>query len=171
MGAQRAAWQVAFQAEAATFHSTHYASSLLDIIKAYERVPLDKVAAAARKHGYSITVLRLTFAAYNMQRSVGIGKSYSRLIVATCGITAGSISATAELKILLLDIINDTYTICRSVSLYLYVDDFTIEAHGDYFEACVAVSGATDFVVNALEMRQGLRVRQFLRVRERASPP
>ena len=33
MGSQRAAWQVAFQAEAAALKSEHYGQSLLDLVK------------------------------------------------------------------------------------------------------------------------------------------
>ena len=37
MCAQRAAWQVAFQAEAASLQSEHYGQSLLDLVKAFEK--------------------------------------------------------------------------------------------------------------------------------------
>ena len=71
MSAQRAAWQVAFQAETAALEHDDYAQALLDLVKAFEKVPHAKVARAARKHLYNLTVLRLTFAAYRLMRSVG----------------------------------------------------------------------------------------------------
>ena len=57
-GAQRAAWQVAFQAEAAAASGEDYAQALFDLVKAFEKVPHDRLVAAARRHGYCLTVLR-----------------------------------------------------------------------------------------------------------------
>ncbi len=76
MGAQRAAWQVAFRAESAALNHDHYAQPLLDVVKAFERVPHDRVVASAKKHSYNLCVLRLTFAAYRMQRSIGVNGSF-----------------------------------------------------------------------------------------------
>jgi len=110
MGAQRAAWQVAFRAENAALMQEQYAQALLDLVKAFEKVPHHLVYRAARKHGYNLWLLRLSIAAYRLPRTVGIEAVYSRLIVAVCGITAGSGFATTELRILLLDVIDST---CR----------------------------------------------------------
>eukprot|EP00973_Karenia_brevis_P068355 9508092-Karenia_brevis.AAC.1 len=55
MGAQRAAWQIAFQAEMAASQQNHYAQAHLDLVKAFEKIPHDKVVAAARKHKYNLT--------------------------------------------------------------------------------------------------------------------
>ena len=158
MGSQRAAWQVAFQAEAAALKSEHYGQSLLDLVKAFEKIPHHKVVAAARKHGYNLTILRLTFAAYRLPRSIGVEGIYSRMVIACCGITAGSGFATVELRALLLDVIDSTYVLWPSVRLVLMVDDITIDAEGAEIETRVAVAGATDFVVDMLENELELEV-------------
>jgi len=91
MGAQRAAWMVAFRAEAAGFDDMTYGQTLLDLVKAFEKMPHDRgVAAAARKHWYNMFLLRLTLAAYRHPRSIGVDGVYSRLVIAVCSITAGS---------------------------------------------------------------------------------
>ena len=158
MGAQRAAWQVAFQAEAAALRSEHYAQSLLDLVKAFEKVPHRRLAQAARKHGYNVTVLRLTLAAYRLPRSIGVSGIYSRMVVACCGITAGSGFATVELRVLLLDVIKDTYRVWPNIRLALMVDDLTIDADGDEVDTRTAVAGATDLVVGKLEGELELEV-------------
>ena len=145
MSAQRAAWQVAFQAESAALSKQHFAHSLLDLVKAFEKVPHYRVAMAARKHGYNLTVLRLTFAAYRINRVIGVLGVVSRQIKASNGITAGSAFAIAELRTLLLDMYDDTYKIWISIRLTLYVDDLTIEASGSHSDVRTSVAGATDF--------------------------
>eukprot|EP00974_Lingulodinium_polyedra_P042596 4089448-Lingulodinium_polyedra.AAC.1 len=82
MGAQRAAWQASYQAEGASLHKCSYAQSLLDLVKAFEKLPRCVLVGVARKHGYSLVVLRLTLAAYRIARSVGVEGVYSSLLVA-----------------------------------------------------------------------------------------
>ena len=158
MGSQRAAWQVAFQAEPAALKSEHYGQSLLDLVKAFEKIQHHKVVTAARKHGYNLTILRLTFAAYRLPRSIGVEGIYSRMVIACCGITSGSGFATVELRALLLDVIDSTYVLWPSVRLVLMVDDLTIDAEGAEIETRVAVAGATDFVADMLENQWELEV-------------
>jgi len=61
-GAQRAAWVAPFQAEAAAFNKFSHAVALLDLVK--------YLVPAARRHGYSIVLLRLSLAAYRSRRSL-----------------------------------------------------------------------------------------------------
>ena len=57
MGAQRAAWVAAFQAEAAACDQLSHVAALLDLVKAFERIPHAHLVRAARKHGYSLVVI------------------------------------------------------------------------------------------------------------------
>ena len=147
MSAQRAAWQAAFQAELAAKKLNSYAQALLDLVKAFEKVQHHIVKAAAKKHGYNLTILRLTFAAYRMARVVGVDGVMSRRIIAICGITAGSGTATTELRMLLLDIVDDTFVMWATVTLTVFVDDMSIESTGHHHDVKTNVAGATDFIV------------------------
>ena len=89
MGAQRATWQETFSVEGAKVRHKHFAATLLDLTKAFELVAHRLLAEAAQRHGYSIIVLRLTVAA-NRRPCHGVDGIYTALIVACCGITAGS---------------------------------------------------------------------------------
>ena len=151
MGAQRAAWQIAFRAEAAAVTSSDYAQALLDLDKASKKVRHRLVLAAAIKHGYNISILRLSFAAYRLPRRIGIDSTHSREVLATFGITAGSGFATTELRVLLLDVIDNTYSTWSMVKLSLYVGDLTIEASGDSHLVAATVTRATDSFINMLE--------------------
>jgi len=83
MGAQRAAWQAAYGAQTAATTGLYYAQSVLDLVKALERLPHWLIVAAATKHRCNLFVLRLSLAAYRLPRAIGIDGVYSRLVVAT----------------------------------------------------------------------------------------
>jgi len=151
MGAQRAAWQDAFAAESATLKGETFSHSLLDLVKAFEAVQHWTLVRAAHKHGYNVWLLRLSLQAYRIRRTICVEACFSRCVTATRGITAGSCFATSELRLLLLDIIDDTFTIWKTIEFSLYVDDATLSASGSQVYAAAVVAGATDFVVRRLE--------------------
>ena len=85
----------------------------------------------ARQKGYPMQVLRLALAAYRMPRSVGADGVYSRMVHATRGITAGSGTATVELSLLILQLLDILDVECPNVSAAVYVDDINLEATDD----------------------------------------
>ena len=78
-----------------------YAISLLDLVKAFETVPHAILARSAIALGFPAALIRLSLAAYRLARALGVDGAYSKLIVATRGITAGAGFATIELELLL----------------------------------------------------------------------
>ena len=96
MGAQRAAWQAAFRAEAAAAGHGEYGQILFDLVKAFEKIPRQHLVTAAARHGYDLRILRLSLAAYRIPRTIDIDGVASRCITAVLGIIAGSGYATAE---------------------------------------------------------------------------
>ena len=111
---------------------TFYAQTLLDLVKAFERVPHSLLVEAARRHGYNLWLRRLTLAAYRMARTIGVDGVFSRLLQATRGITAGSGFATTELRVLLIDIMDSTLGRWPMVRLVVYVDDLNGGTKGHY---------------------------------------
>ncbi len=159
MGAQRAAWQSAFHAELAAADQLAFAQAMLDLVKAFEKVPHEHLIQAVRALGFDLRLLRLSLAAYRLPRTVGIDGVYSRTIVAVLGITAGSVIATVELKILLFKVVTSTEKAWPMVRLSLYVDDMDIEAsHPSEAVARNTVAGATDHAVHLMEDELGLEV-------------
>ena len=115
-------------------------------------IPHQLFVSAARKHGFSPWILRLSLAAYRLPRAIGVEGVYSRLIIASRGITAGSGFAATELRILLLDVIDQTYQLFPSLELSVYVDDITPYYSGYSPSAVVQrVARATDFLVDTLQ--------------------
>ena len=73
MGAQRAAWAAAFTAENARHGGDEHAQALIDLVKAFEKIPHALLVKAAAKHNFPLRLLRLSLAAYRLQRAIGIG--------------------------------------------------------------------------------------------------
>ena len=72
-GAQLAAWKFAARAEAARLDRAECAAVLLDLEKAFDKVPHHHVVAAARKWQYPLKVLRLSLDGYRQRRVIGVG--------------------------------------------------------------------------------------------------
>ena len=153
MGAQRAAWMSSYRAEAAAKDGMHFTQSLLDLIKAFERLPHHLIVQAARRLGYCLTTLRLSLASYRLPRALGADGAYSRLVRATLGITAGAGFAAVELRILLHEVVTGTLRAWPLVTISLYVDDAALEVqHRSIRVAQAILAGATDQFVNHLQI-------------------
>jgi len=76
-GAQRAAWMAAFEAELAAAKGLDHAAALIDLVKAFEMIPHRYLVQAARQHGFSLKVLRLSLAAYRIARVIGVDGVFS----------------------------------------------------------------------------------------------
>ena len=108
-GAAVASWQQAARAElAASIHYAEWACGLLDLVKAFDRVPHDWLVRQAAKFRYPLLVLRLSLAAYRLWRVVTVSGICSVVMSACMGIVAGAVHATIELRVLLLQWAEET---------------------------------------------------------------
>ena len=107
-GANRAAWTAAFLAEGAANSGKFFSHALLDMVKAFEMIPHHLIVLACPEYGYPLFILRLSLASYRLPRALGISGVYSILVVAICGIIAGSGFAASELKSLMLKVVRAT---------------------------------------------------------------
>ena len=99
-----------------------------------------------------MVLLRLSLAAYRLQRAIGIEGVFSRTLAATRGITAGSGFATAELKALLLTLMQLLHhKWAELLVLHLFVDDLTITVVGCTRQVVNIMIRVLDFVVDYLE--------------------
>jgi hypothetical protein len=108
----------------------HYLAILLDLVKAFERVPHEWLVKQAQVYGYCLFILRPSIAAYRLARTVSIDALFSRLVTATRGIVAGAIHATIELRLLLIQPLDAALRDFPHASISTYVDDVTLEAVG-----------------------------------------
>ena len=93
---------------------------MLDLVNAFEMIPHRHIIAAAIRHSYPLWLLRLSLAAYRLPRAIGVEGVFSRCIIATRGITAGSGFATTELRALLLDVIDNEVATINTFKMLLH---------------------------------------------------
>ena len=129
-GANVAAWTQAVAAEraAALRPSVEYAQALLDLVKAFDRVPLRLLVDEADALGYPLTILRLSIATYKLERVIRIGNVVSKSVWAYRGITAGSGFATTEMRIIMLRVVDRACKLYPMVGPTLFVDDLAADA-------------------------------------------
>ena len=152
-GAQRAAWLSSLAAEGAHLAKQQYAQTLIDLVKAFERIPHAILIEFAIKWKYCLATLRLSLAAYRLARLICIDGMCSRAVWATRGITAGAGMATSELRLFMLDLILSSLRLFPWVRHTLYVDDLTLEASGESDAAPTQLARASDYAVCYLEGR------------------
>ena len=129
-GADVAAWKQAAKAELANAKGLHYAAVLLDLVKAFDRVPHDLLVKWAKALGYNLRLLKVSLASYRLPRALQLEGVCSSVLKATRGITAGAGHAVIELRVLLSDLWDRVHAICPSIGLTVFVDDTTLEALG-----------------------------------------
>ena len=132
-GADIAAWKQAARAEvAAVSDGTHYAQCLLDLVKAFDRVPYHVLIREATQLGYPLRILRLSIATYMADRVIRVDGTISQTMRAKRGITAGSGLATAEMRIVMVRIVDQASRLSPEDVPILFVDDLSAEASGEF---------------------------------------
>jgi len=149
-GAEVAAWKQAARAELAqTSKHLEYVNVMLDMIKAFERVSHEWLAIQGAKFEYPLAVLRLSIQAYRLGRTVVVDGVCSALIFASRGITAGSVHATVELRLLIIDCMTQASYVLHIV-ITLYVDDASLEAIGPLEVVKKAVVAAVGIFIQGM---------------------
>ena len=88
-GSTVAAWRQAARGELAAATGKCYAQVLLDLVKAFERIPYRVLKREADRLGYPIRMIRLAIVTYRLPRVIRVGTVFSDLVVAVRGIVAG----------------------------------------------------------------------------------
>ena len=128
-GANVAAWKQASAAElAATMRtSVEYVLALLDLVKAFELVPLWLLVRGAIAMEYPLRLLRLSIATYKLKRAIRIGGVVSKVFNAVKGITGGSGFATTEMRLVMVRPVDRALKAFPAVTPTLFVDDLAAQ--------------------------------------------
>lgn len=129
-GATIAAWKQVARAEVARAMQAAYGQALLDLVKAFERRPHALLLREAEALGYPLWLFRLALTTYRLELVLRVGQAASAAVIATRGITAGSGSATIEMRLAIIRIVDKAATMSPANSLTLFVDGLGIEPTG-----------------------------------------
>ena len=149
-GADVALWLQAAHLESVALAKRASAASLVDLVKAFERVSHVALLDAALRWDYPIWILRLSLAAYRLARRISINGILSGALLALRGITAGSVFATTELRLLLLVALDDVAAAFPELPLHVYVDDMFLAVVGAPRHVCRVLTDATVLLVKGL---------------------
>ena len=149
-GASVASWKQAARAEyAACSECIDYVANLLDLVKAFERVPHDWLVIHAAEYKYPMRMLRLSIRAYLLGRVIIVDAVCSFTVFASRGITAGSVLATVELRVLLIKCMDRVIHRFPEIELTVYVDDTSLEAVGPAKYITDLIVGATQCLADS----------------------
>lgn len=117
-GTNVAAWRQGAVAELADALgiTVQYAQALLGLVKAFNKVPHWLLVRDARALGFPLKLLRLSLAAYLVQRVVRINQVVSTQVQAICGVAAGSGFAATEMRLVFIRIIDKALIYRASLS-------------------------------------------------------
>ena len=149
-GANIAAWMQGATAElAATVKKqVGYAQALLDMVKAFDRIPHWLLVREARSLGYPLRLLRLSLSTYLLKRVLRIGGVVSQCMVAFRGITAGSGFATTEMRVILIRIIDRALLVHPMVNPTLFVDDLAADMTAPHKHIVERLGGFIEMVAD-----------------------
>ena len=118
-GANVAAWKQAAAAELAATSLTPigYGQALIDLVKAFDRIPYALLVREAIALNYPLYILRLSIAIYRIKRVIRIRNVVSQTILAFRGITAGTGFATTEMRVILIRVMDRAVSYYRMISL------------------------------------------------------
>ena len=129
MGANVVAWKQATRAELATTATFRigYAQALLDLVKAFDRIPHWLIVREAIELGFPLWFVKLSLETYKLTRVIRIQQVVSHEVRAVRGITTGSGSACTEMKLVMIRIILKASEAHPTVTPCCFVDDLSAD--------------------------------------------
>ena len=152
-GANVAAWKQAARGElaASTSIPAGYCHALLDSVKAFDKVTRWLLIREGVELGYPLWLLRLSMSVYRMKRVIRVATTVSRELLPRCGITAGSGFACAEMKVVMIRMVDRARHLYRTIVSTLFVDDLAAEHTGPHAQIQSDMGGFIECMVEAIE--------------------
>ena len=107
-----------------------YAQALLDLVKAFDRIPQWLLVREAIALGYPLEATPFVDRSVQAQQGYPIGGVVSHSVVALRGITAGSGFATAEMRLIMIRAVDAAIKLFPRVNPTLFVDDLAADMTG-----------------------------------------
>ena len=145
-------WRHSCLAEIAKNQDSFFLAVLWDLWKCYDSINHYKLIQAAHKHGYPVAILRIALLSYRAPRRMLYNGVVSREIWPTASIVAGNATATAELRLLLLDVAIAMDYHHKNVTLNIFIDDIILDTMShDKHVVIQNMSAATEDLAHWIE--------------------
>ncbi len=149
--AERAAWIQSIASEAARFRGLESASFLIDMVKAFDSIPLELLWERGQRHGFPLQVLRLVLEICASPRRLVFKGAVSQVVVTESAVVAGLVMAVDLMFLAVVDTMDSISVNHPQVDPLTYVDDITLSCSGaaEVVKRCLALAAAD--CVNQLE--------------------
>ncbi len=128
--AERAAWVVSVTEEAALARDQASAASLLDLVKAFEFIPLELLWRKGHKHGCPMRLLALVLELCASPRRLVFRGALSQEVSSLTAVVAGLVTAVDLMFLAIVDALDEIATVYPCIMLLTYVDDITLHRVG-----------------------------------------
>ena len=158
-GAEKAVWAQSVREEAVRQRKGHSAAVLLDLAKAFERVPLQEVWRRGLERGFPKRILALGLEVCAFGRRLKYRGAVSEEVFSLTALLAGMGLASDMLYLVLSEPVEEMITRFPSVGACLVADDIKLTVEGkDPEQVAKETVKATDFLIDRLEGRMGMKV-------------
>ena len=126
-------------------------SALLDVVKAYEHLTLDRVWAHGVRWNFPRVLLRVVIFICSLPRVIVLNGACSRAVQTICAICAGSVFSNTMLTLVLLDTLDAADERWPYADLKLYVDDLVVQVAGPLWYVQDTLCDIFGFIVDSFE--------------------
>ncbi len=149
--AEKAVWEVALRDEAAMARGLSSAATLVDLVKAFEHIPLETLWAKGKKHRFPRKVLRLVLELCSAGRRLIFRGAVSEETSTLSAVVAGLVAAIDCMHLMVVDALDQLRCDYPQLRTIAYVDDLTLHRVGEEEEVKADLADATAQLVKSLE--------------------
>ncbi len=149
--AEKAVWDVSLRDEAAMARGMCSAATLVDLVKAFEHIPLEALWARGREHGFPLKVLRLVLELCSAVRRLVFRGAVSQPTSTLTAVIAGLVAAIDCMHLVVVNVLDGLRKDYPQLRVIAYVDDLTLHRAGTEQEVKEDLEAATAQLVRELE--------------------
>ncbi len=149
--AEKAVWEVSLRDEAAAARGMCSAATLIDLVKAFEHIPLETLWARGKEHGFPLWLLRLVLEMCSAARRLVFRGAISEPTATMTAVIAGLVAAIDCMHLMVVNALDRIRREFPRVRTIAYVDDLTLHRAGTEQEVQQDLEAATAQLVGELE--------------------
>ncbi len=149
--AEMAVWEQSLIDEAAANKGWCSASTLIDLVKAFEHIPLEVLWRKAKSHGFPLRLMCLVLELCAAPRRLVYKGAVSEATATLSAVVAGLVAAIDLMHLMVVDALDALRRDFPRLRLVGYVDDLTLHRTGEEEEVREEIETATARLVRELE--------------------